>query len=389
MNSFSRRDFLKLAGLGSMMLGLYSTYPEFFRKVMRSIQEGSVIEDVGEILQSRFPDEESQISLTLRETHSDISESWMPIVSEKFDIFNIPEIDTNVGFFHITRSCKILELPLHQIKNATSTFDKSNHDIEFYDLSFALKDTNLLTLPLPPYENHQNLPNLSNQYLLFAAFRRRDGSIDVSATVRPTRSSKRGGLLLSNQSELLVTTPEEFNLALDNGFGSNINAAVEYPYILDSSELNHDLDNLIGRSGKDLLYVNSCTNCIVTFYDRYGTAHTTTISTFSPYNETTNTFGPSGKSINIHQMTGLVQQYAQNNHYARFVLAIPDMGNEGGLITPIHFSRKDISQSSSLPKEYLFEEVLSNAEMYRTLDVEGRNFAYPSRPFKYILASGK
>lgn len=306
---------------------------------LRAIRDGKVKDDVQEIVYSRiFPDREI---FNLGERLDGYEESWMKDVASGWDIYTITDSPGNVGFFDITDSGIVSELPYIQ-KNVTVADGLPTVKYNIYSLEDSLLNRSQLTLPLPQFESDTQLNTNESQetinshslYSMYAAFRV-DGKKNLTASLQQEPSGKRGGVILTKEGKMLVLSPEEFNTYdFDR---DELKAQMEYAFIIDSRSAKSDVEVIESYPAwKNIAYVNEYETCLVTFQDRSGNYKTMAMSLMTLYDEKTKNVGKDPQWMTIPQIIELVNQYKVRNGFDRFFIALPDAASANHLTTSIH-----------------------------------------------------
>ena len=384
--------------MGERALSLLKKNPEFTDLVANSIREGKVLEDIGERLQSRFnPDTES---LSLGETLSEYSESWMEKVSSRVEVIKIPENESQVAFIDITESTHVTALPFVKKVDALPTIDGSIRNVETYSLDKAMNLRPFLTLPIPQYVNigdYANEDGISTYgdyqlYRMYAGFRVGDGSWNTEFGLRREPAGVRGGIVLTEEGKLIAVTPAEF--ATFNHNDDHLQAQMEYAFVLDSNTLEGDLAEMGSYGyGKDLTLSSEYANTIVTFYDKFGNFQTKAISLLALFDEVKMKFGVQPSSITVTQLAQLVNKYALNNDFARYVMVVPDGSGYSIMSTPLKYSLEFANEH--MPRDvarWALDAVLEatdgeNPNLYRILGTSYENLRPHVPQFPFMLTS--
>lgn len=407
----SRRDFLKISSGAIFGGGLgifYLKHPDFFKKVWNSLSTGKALIDIDEIIQSRLNPDKKLYKLG---EPVDYVESWMKNVCAKSIIYSVPEIEANIGFFDITDTCEAR--PTKEIlvdKVLTVNNEEYPYPHSYFSLSQTLgyETQQSLTLPLPIYDNNEGIDRYA-KYALYAGCR--NGlNFDTRASLENEPSARYGGLAIVD-GKTIITTPDEFKTI--NQSNLDTQALIQYGFVVDSSTLNADLENISKSkyydgvtSLKDQVFTTEYGNCLVTIYDSVGNMRTFLMSTFSPYNETAKIFGKKPGKFNIPQLIGLVSQFINQQGFDRFVIAFPDASNiSANVYTPISYSPYDKNIFSSIDDQRIGGVIGNNeineegggdenvgknmVKVFRTLGESSDKYIYPFMTFPFIITSSK
>lgn len=410
--NLNRRDFLKLAGLGGLVLAgidqlskyVYSQNQVFFDLVKNSIEQGKALTDVSEILQSRFAPDNDIYPLGNEIFSHD--EDWMHQVADHWNIHRVEEIDSQIIFLDITNTCGVTSPKLGKMDDIYR--DNPNFEgldpVTAYTCDFeaAMAEHPFMTLPVPQFvygeeyifatTGEKDILVDYDLYQLYAKFRK-DGQGDTSATIRAQPSGKRGGLILTSQGTLIVTTPDEFN-AFDFE-ADNLKAQMEYAFIIDSNSVEEDLSTIESSTGlKIITAIDSYPNWITTFYDEKGNITTVSASNICLYDKSSDSFGTGPKNLTIPQFINLTNEYAIKHGYKRFVTAIPDTASRNELITP--FSLTNTQVQERYPSNYGWDTSPistalhgSNFPAYRILDSSTCTFTAFPRRYPHMITASK
>lgn len=409
VNKLSRRDFLKLisltgvgitsfANIGELVLRAYRENENFLDLVKHSIKTGKALQDVGEILQSRVTPDKEIYSLG-REVPG-YSEGWMDEVTRNWEICTISEIGGNIGFFDITDKCGVTSFDANKIEDIYA--GHPNRDLlgkvaaHTLDFDGEMNRRPFMTLPNPQYDEGREKMVLEGGddvvdyylYTLHAKFRINNDA-DSSSSLMSESSGKRGGLILTDQGMLIVATPEEF--VTFNFEKHNLQAQMEFAFVIDSNTVESDLALIESQSGLKLLTtIAEYYSWIVTFYDAYGNPKTILVSTIGLLDDESDS-GKKNVPLTIPQFVNLTNDYAQKHGYKRYAIAVPDTASRNELVVPMSYRVDDADRL--YPGEVLHagETPLSqlingdNYPVYRAIGGGTKNFVSHPRRFPQMI----
>ncbi len=376
-----RREFFiyGIPAFAGMLYGAYKFNPDFFNLAYHSLVTGKASKDISEIIQSRLA-QMTDVQLFNLDEPISYNESWMKNVCESSSI-HILKNGTNIGFFDITNTCK-----------AKPVKETLSGDKTYFSLGQTLVDgPPSITLPNPIYKSTDQK---YSKFSLFAGHSTSDGNFDARASSQNKPSPYAGGLVIAD-GKAIITTPKEFKTFYDKR--QNTNALVQYGFVVDSATLDTDLDDIKGVDTlKNQAYTGEFANCLVTLYTKQGEMKTFLTSIFSPFNESSKTFGQKPQELNIIQMIDLVNKFAINNDYKRFVVAFPDPSVIGSCVyTPIHYKLDEVKLQ--LSNDYIeairniaiHEEGGSqNVSLFRTLGPYS-DLIYPNETLPFVVTSSR
>lgn len=382
LSLLSRRDFLKLAGAGALLVGasaFYLKHPDFFKKVNHSITTGKALKDMDEIFKSRIA-QMTDVQLFNLDEPNNYKEDWMDKVCEDTSVYILQD-GTNIGFFDITNTCSAKPVKETLVNGKT-----------YFSLGQTLANSPpSMTLPNPIYEGTDQI---YTKFSLYAGYSTPDGNFDTRASSRKDPAPHAGGLVIVD-GKSIITTPEEFISFYNEK--QNTEALIQYGFVVDSATLETDLSEIKGVDTlKNQAYTGEFANCLVTLYKEQK-MNTFMVSVFSPFDELKKTFGQKPQELNIVQMVDLVNKFAIKNSSERFVIAFPDPSTIGSCsYTPIHYELDKVeprlieNYSKSIRSYAVGQEggQEKNVSFFRTLGSYSQ-LVYPNDTLPFIITSSK
>jgi len=236
----SRRKFLQYlaAGTGAAIgAGIYGKFNRIINLAGRNIVDGTIFQDIQEVLDSLLPKPER---LELAEEISYNSE-WLAEIFISMHFFQIKDKPSQrMAFLEITNTCRIL-----QTRSIGSDLENAFGDISH----------NFMTLPYPQHET-------DNRYLMYASFNFDGERPDVS---HADQSQVRGGLVFQD-GQVRVGFPGDFSdysfvTPYENYNPQTPNSAqIEYFFTMDSRDIHAGLtaiEEIPSETFKKVVYKNS------------------------------------------------------------------------------------------------------------------------------------